>query len=52
MKYELIYIGDFEDGRQLWQGLDGYFRYYNHERRHQALNYRASRGSLCRQNHK
>jgi putative transposase len=40
VKYESIYISDFEDGRALWEGLDAYFRYYNHERRHQALQYR------------
>ena len=37
---ELIYPGDFADGRQLWMALDGYFRFYNHSRPHQALGYR------------
>jgi putative transposase len=40
VKYELIYPGDFADGRQLWTALDGYFRFYNHSRPHQALAYR------------
>ena len=40
VKYELIYPGDFSDGRQLWTALDGYFRFYNHSRPHQALAYR------------
>ena len=40
VKYELIYPGDFADGRQLWPALDGYFRFYNHARPHQALGYR------------
>jgi putative transposase len=37
VKYELIYPSDFADGRQLWMALDGYFRFYNHSRPHQAL---------------
>ena len=40
VKCELIYPGDFADGRQLWMALDGYFRFYNHSRPHQALGYR------------
>jgi putative transposase len=39
-KYELIYPGDFADGRQLWKALDRYFRFQNHSRPHQALAYR------------
>jgi putative transposase len=40
VKYELIYPGDFADGRQLWTALDRYFRFYNHSRPHQGLAYR------------
>jgi putative transposase len=40
VKYELIYLGDFADGRQLWTALDRYFRFYNHSRPHQGLAYR------------
>jgi putative transposase len=40
VKYELIYPGDFADGRQLWVALENYFRFYNQSRPHQALGYR------------
>ena len=40
VKYELIFPGDFADGRQLWTALDRYFRFYNHSRPHQGLAYR------------
>jgi putative transposase len=40
LKYELIYPGDFNDGHQLRQVLDGYFDFYNRRRPHQALQYR------------
>ena len=29
-----------DDGNHLWKGLDEYFRFYNHQRLHQSLNYR------------
>ena len=40
LKYELIYPGDFASGLELWPALDRYFRFYNHQRPHQALGYR------------
>jgi len=40
VKYELIYPGDFADGRQLWAALEDWFTFYNHSRPHQSLNYR------------
>jgi putative transposase len=40
LKYELIYPGDFSSGLDLWPALDRYFRFYNHQRPHQALGYR------------
>lgn len=40
LKYELIYPGDFACGAELRQALGRYFRFYNYERPHQALNYR------------
>jgi putative transposase len=39
IKYELIYPGDFADGHQLWSAVENYFRFYNHDRPHQALGY-------------
>jgi putative transposase len=40
VKYEDIYLWDYEDGRALHQGLTKYFAFYNHERPHQGLGYR------------
>lgn len=39
VKYECIYLHNFEDGVQLYEGLKKYFQFYNHERIHQSLNY-------------
>ena len=38
VKYECIYLNAFENGAQLYNGLDEYFRFYNTERKHQSLN--------------
>jgi putative transposase len=40
LKYELIYPGDFADGCDLRDKLNGYFDFYNRRRPHQALRYR------------
>ena len=40
VKYEDIYLWQYEAVPQLQQGLGGYFPYYNEERLHQALDYR------------
>lgn len=37
IKYEKIYLNPPEDGLQLYQMVDEYFTYYNHERRHSSL---------------
>jgi putative transposase len=37
VKYEDIYLRDYTDGTAARQGLERYFRFYNTERRHQAL---------------
>lgn len=37
VKYECIYLNVFEDGVQLYRGLDAYFNFYNTERFHQSL---------------
>ena len=37
VKYECIYLNVFENGAQLYNGLDEYFRFYNTERKHQSL---------------
>jgi len=39
VKYEHVYLHVYDDGNQLWKGLDWYFRFYNNERLHQNLGY-------------
>ncbi len=39
VKYEHVYLNDYEGVPDVVQGLCHYFRFYNHERLHQALNY-------------
>jgi putative transposase len=45
LKYELIYPGDFASGADLYPALDGYFRFYNYRRPHQAL--ATARRQIC-----
>lgn len=40
VKYEDIYIKDYDNGVELDAGLTQYFHFYNHHRHHQSLNYR------------
>jgi putative transposase len=40
VKYECVYLHAFEDGVQLYNGLQQYFNFYNHERIHQSLDYK------------
>jgi putative transposase len=40
VKYEWIYLHEFATVQSLEQGLKDYFRFYCHERPHQALDYR------------
>jgi len=37
VKQEYVYLNPCETGRELWRGLDAYFRFYNTERPHQSL---------------
>jgi putative transposase len=39
VKYEDLYLKDYEDGHALRDGLHAYFTFYNHERPHQSLDY-------------
>jgi putative transposase len=43
LKYEEIYLRAYESVAEARQGITGYFHFYNHERLHQALGYRAPR---------
>jgi len=40
VKYEDVYIRGYETVAELERGLAAYFRFYNHDRPHQALSYR------------
>ncbi len=40
IKYEEVYLHDYTTPRNARQGLTRYLEFYNHERPHQALNYR------------
>ena len=37
VKYENIYLNDYQSVAELTQGLGNYFEFYNHERPHSAL---------------
>ncbi len=39
IKYEEVYLRDYESPKAARQGLQRYLNFYNHERLHQALNY-------------
>lgn len=40
VKYEDIFIRDYQDGWELFQGLEKYFSFYNSQRPHQSLEYK------------
>ena len=40
VKYEEVYIKDYQTVLEARNGLKQYFQFYNHERYHQSLNYK------------
>ena len=40
VKYEKVYLSDFQSVQEAYAGLKAYFEFYNHERLHQALDYK------------
>ena len=40
LKYEEVYLMDYENGYEAYRELVKYFQFYNSERRHQGLNYK------------
>ena len=38
--HENVDLNIYENGRSLWDGLDKYFQFYNHERIHRSLGYK------------
>lgn len=43
LKYEDVYLKDYESVKEARKGIDRYFYFYNNERLHQALGYRCPR---------
>jgi putative transposase len=43
VKYEEVYIRDYQTGQDAYTGLDRYFTFYNERRPHQALDYATPR---------
>jgi len=39
VKQEYVYLYPCETGKELWDGLNGYFQHYNNKRPHQSLKY-------------
>jgi putative transposase len=40
VKYEEVFLKDYQTVQEAWCGLDAFFRFYNSERFHQSLDYR------------
>ena len=40
LKYEEVYLKDYDSVTEARTGIDRYFQFYNHARLHQSLNYR------------
>ena len=40
VKYEEVYLKGYENGNEAWNGLGGYFEYYNSKCPHQSLGYK------------
>jgi putative transposase len=40
LKYEEVYLNDYESVAEARAGIERYFRFYNQERVHQSLEYR------------
>jgi len=43
VKYEKIYLNDYQDGIEAYFALDQYFRFYNEEQLHSLLDYKTPR---------
>jgi putative transposase len=39
LKYEEVYLREYQSVQDVWQGISRYFNFYNQERLHQALGY-------------
>ena len=45
LKYEEVYLKDYETVTEARAGIAQWFKFYNHERPHQSLNYRTPAAS-------
>ena len=43
LKYEAVYLSEYESVREARSGIHGYLRFYNEQRLHQSLNYKTPR---------
>ena len=43
VKYEEVYLKEYESVSELEDGLEAYFNFYNNERLHQSLDYQTPR---------
>ena len=51
VKYECVYLQQFETVTQARTGLNQYFEFYNHERLHQSLDYHTPAQVYLNQSH-
>ena len=40
VKYENVYLHAYQNGKELFRGLNNYFDYYNNRRLHSSLDYK------------
>ena len=40
VKYENTYLNEYQSMREAYEGIKGYFDFYNDERQHQSLGYK------------
>ncbi len=50
VKYEHVFLHEYENGGELWDGLNGYWRFYNEERPHQGLDYKTPKEVFYQKN--
>ena len=46
LKYEYVYLNPSNDGLELYKGTRQYINFYNHERRHQSIDFQTPRESF------
>ncbi|WP_366914727.1 integrase core domain-containing protein [uncultured Meiothermus sp.] len=46
LKYEEVYLHDYQSPKEARSGISHYLEFYNHQRLHQSLNYQTPAESL------